>query len=310
MTLRRALLIALLLAPLVARANEPVASVPYRIDYGGWFTVSAMVNGRGPFDFIIDTGATQTLVFKKLDAQLALPSSGGPPQTVLGIAAAGRFPTYRVAEIAIGPLRLEDLATVVLDDWTVGGRSPDGVLGLDFLTRYFLIFDRGRLELRFYENRGSLEVDAPGWRATELRRRTFNLDKGALFTVDAYPDSRRIRFIIDLGATGTIINEQALGRLERAGEMAVSVNPSRGETGSRVTDALSEKARARAVKVRSLRIGRTRWYSLMFTAFDAPIFAELDVQQQAYGLLGADLFHDRSFALDFRGEQLFIGPKR
>lgn len=306
--MRLAFLIVLLLAPALARATEPVAALPYRIDYGGWFTVQAMVNGRGPYDFIVDTGATQTLVFRKLGADLSLPPSGGPPQTVLGIAAAGRFPTYLIEDIALGPVGLQRLTTVILDDWAVGGRSPHGVLGLDFLARYFIIFDRDRREIRLYENRRSLEIAAPGWRATELRRRTFNLDRGGLYTVDAYPNSRRIRFIIDLGATGTIINERARARMTRAGQMAISVNPRRGETGSRVTDALSEKTRAEAVKVDNFRIGRTRWYSLVFTAFDAPIFDELGVQGEAFGLLGADLFHDRSFALDFNGEQLFIGP--
>jgi len=299
----------LLLAPALARAVEPVATVPLSIDYGGWYTVPVKVNGEGPYDFIIDTGATQTLVFSNLHVALAFPPTGGPPQTVLGLASIGKFPTYRIARLEVGPARLDEVVTVILNKWEVGGRSPYGVLGLDFLARYFIIFDRERLELRLYESREQLEIAAKGWKATDFRRRPYNLAWGALYTVEGYANSRLMRFIVDLGATGTIINRQALGRIARAGEAGVAFNPRASQTGTRIVDALDETNRARPARIKRFRVGRTSWYDKIFFAYDAPIFEELGVQGEAYGLLGADLFHDRSFAMDFKGEQLFIGPR-
>lgn len=307
--LRIAIVLFLLLgAAFAARADEPVAAVPYRIDYGGWFTASVVVNGRGPFDFIIDTGATQSLVFESLHSTLQFPRADTAPQTVLGLAAAGTFPTYRVQSIELGAARIANLTTVILPNWVSGARSPQGVLGLDFLTRYFVVFDRARREIRLYENHQPLEVQAQGWRATDFKRRTFNLKRGALYTVDGYANSRLARYVVDLGATGTIVNKQALSRISR-GSVAISVRPGSDRTGTRIIDALRKSTKQEAVVIGRFKIGRTDWYREIFIIYDAPIFDELDVQRKPFGLLGADLFHDRSIALDFKGEKFWIGPE-
>lgn len=298
---------ALFAAP--ARAADPAAVAPLRIDYGGWYAVSAKVNGRGPYDFIIDTGATQSLVFESLHAAEAFPPSGGAAQRVLGIASAGAFPTYRIDEISVGAARIANLTTVVLPNWIAGARSPQGVLGLDFLERYFIVFDAARRELRLYDRPAANEVTGKGWRATDFRRRTFTLERGALYTVDGYANSRLARYIVDLGATGTIINKQALARISR-NSIAVSVRPGSDRTSSRIIDALRNSTRQEDVVISRFKIGRTSWYDQVFTVYDAPIFEELGVAEKPYGLLGADLFHERSFALDFAGGKLHIGPRR
>lgn len=292
-----------------ARAAEPVAVAALRIDYGGWFTVSATVNGRGPFDFIIDTGATQSLVFESLHAAMAFPPSGGGAQRVLGIASAGAFPTYRIGEISVGAAKISDLTTVVLPNWIAGERSPQGVLGLDFLERYFIVFDAESRSLRLYDAPAKAETSGRGWRSTDFRRRTFTLERGALYTVDGYANSRLARYIVDLGATGTIINKQALARISR-NSIAVTVRPGSERTASRIIDALKKSTKQEDVVISRFKVGRVNWYDQIFTVYDAPIFAELGVADTPYGLLGADLFHERSFALDFAGGRLHIGPKR
>lgn len=307
-TLLTLFLLAALALPAPARAADPVVVAPLRIDYGGWFTVSAVVDGRGPYDFIIDTGATQSLVFESLHAAHAFPPSGGAAQRVLGIASAGAFPTYRIGSISVGAAKISDLTTVVLPNWIAGPRSPQGVLGLDFLERYFIVFDLSRRELRLYDGRTPHEVSGKGWTSSDFRRRTFNLDRGALYTVDGYANSRLARYIVDLGATGTIIGKQALARISR-NSIAVSVRPGSERSASRIIDALKSSTKQEDVVIARFKIGRLTWYDQIFTIYDAPIFEELGVQRQPYGLLGADLLHERSFALDFAGEKIFIGPE-
>lgn len=305
------LMLFLALAPALApaRAAEPVSTVNYRLDYGGWYTVPVMVNGRGPYDFIIDTGASQSIVFGNLHKLQNFAPTGGPPQRVLGLAASGRFPTYHVGEIALGTAKLDRVVTVVLDEWKVGDEAPYGVLGLDFLAKYFVIVDRARGEVRLYDSNQPLELDASGWRWTTLKKRDFAIADVDLYTVDGYLNSRLVRFMIDLGATGTIINRKAKAKIAQAGGFTIVSNPRNGETGSRVKGALNERAEQQPIRIERLRLGRVNWYREIFFVHDAPVFDELGVQQQAFGLLGADLFHERSFALDFKGERLWIGPK-
>lgn len=305
----RSALIGLFLAltALSARAAEPVAVVPYRIDYHGWFTVAATVNGQGPFDFIVDTGATQSLVFRNLaDIQNFAPS-GGPPQLVLGLGSQAKFPTHVVGEVAIGNARLDRLVTVILQDWQYRDRSPQGVLGLDFLTKYEAVFDRQKMELRLYATAPGRPAGTETWKRAPLETNDFGLGAGLLYTITGKTENRSLNFLLDLGASGTIINHPALGAITR-NEYHISVGPS--TLSARVTDALENTDEIRAIPVRRFRAGQAHWYRRVFFVHNAPIFADLGRAGRPYGLFGADLLHDRSFALDFADLELLVAPAR
>jgi predicted aspartyl protease len=298
----------LLLAP-VARAADPIAVVPYRIDYFGWFTVSAMVNGKGPYDFIIDTGATQSLVFENLAALHTFEPSGGPPQTVLGLVSQGELPTFNIGEVTVGEARLDNLVTVILGDWRQGDRSPQGVLGLDFLTRYAAVFDAENGLLSLYHRDTPPETYPRKWKTVELTADGFDLGVGDLYTVEGSINTRRVRFLVDLGSGGTLINRQARSYIAaRPSGLGVVLKPSAGAGSGRVKDALDKIQSTRPVVVGRLKIGRVSWNRRIFSVIDAPIFKDLGVDRHPFGLLGADLLVDRSFALDFGNGSLIIGP--
>ena len=291
-----------------ARAEEPVVSVPYRIDYNGWLTVSATVNGEGPYDFIIDTGATQSLVFQNLADSQNFPATGGPPQMILGLAAQGAFDPYLIGDIAVGAAELADLETVILPDWTVE-KKPQGIIGLDFLEDYVMLFDAEAGALHLYDH----AAPPPGavtrrWRRADLEADDFNLDIDALYTVTGRLNSRSVRFLLDLGASGTVINRVAASSLSRRG-VAVRIIPSGGEARARISDVFEESATAQSMVVDRVRIGRNTWYRRVLVVHDAPIFEELGVHEEAFGLFGADLVRERSFMLDFRNGEMRIGPR-
>ncbi|MGE0408290.1 MAG: aspartyl protease family protein [Amphiplicatus sp.] len=296
-----AVIVLLSAAPLAGRA-EPVAAAPYRIDYFGWFAVPVMVNGEGPYDFIVDTGATRSLVFENLAAAKGFAPSGGPPQTVLGLLSEGRLPAYFVGDLSIGAARLDALATVILGDWKTRGRSPQGVLGLDFLTRYFVVFDAETRMMRLYAP-GSDEPDLDGFARVRMRRDTFGLTAGDLFTVAGEIGQRRVPFLLDLGASGTVVNPAAARSLVRR-----DASPLR--MGARVTDALDETGRAQAIILDRFSIGRALWRDQHMIVHATPVFIDLGKEDQQFGLFGADLVYERSFAFDFDKDRFYIGPPR
>lgn len=306
----RMLLIALLwLAPAIALAADPLTRVPYRIDYGGWFTVSATVNGRGPYDFIIDTGASHSLVFENLANIHEFPPSGGEPQLVLGIASSAYYPTYSVGDIAIGPAALKDAATVIIADWTVGARSPQGVLGLDFLTQFRLLFDDKTRELIIYALDAPLPRTNEGWREAPLEGFEFDREAGEMYVISARLNRATVRFILDLGAAGTVINNLAYRRIrEREPGLEIAIRPSTRATG-RIIDALDTTVRTQAVRINSIRTNRINWGGAVVVIHDAAIFAELGVDNEPFGLFGSDMFRDRSFVLDFSRNRVLVGPR-
>lgn len=279
-------------------------TIPYRVDYGGWFTIQVMVNDQGPYDFIIDTGASKSLVFKKLDALQNFQPSFGPEQRILGTGSEKTFPAYSIGTIQIGTEFLSNLETVILDDWRVNDASPDGVLGLDFLRNYRLTFDA---ENQILTLGGSNYRPPKPWKRATLKRDNFGLQSDSLFTIDGRVERRRVTFLLDLGASGTIINGHALGILQRS--LTLNIRPSGAEGIARITDALSTSRIARQIKIKRFSIGRQDWYRRTLIVYDAPIFEDLGKRNTAFGLFGSDFLKDRSFTIDFINDALFIGPK-
>jgi len=303
----------LITAPAMAQAPSaaPVVRAPYRIDYGGWFTVSVMVDGKGPFDFIIDTGATETLIFENLATSQNYRLSDKPRKKILGMSATAEFPTYEIGDISFGAAKIQNANCVVLQDWLVDDRSPHGVLGLDILGAYRVVFDANRQEVLLYESGAPLTPLESSWSSAPIAQDDFGLDAGNLFTVVGSVDRTRVRFIIDLGAAGTVINRIAAGRMvQNRNEFSLSVAPrlSTAPLGQ-VTDALDEKIEAQTVLVHRFRVGDVSWAKKVFIAHNAHIFEELGVSDEPFGLFGADLLRDRSFALDFPAGRLLIGPR-
>ncbi len=289
-----------------ARAAEPLAVLPYRLDYSGWFTVSGTIDGKGPFDFIIDTGSTQTLIFTNTAEKIGgIVPTNDPPIRVIGLSASKRFPTYRIGDVSIAGQAMPDLVTVVLKDWTVDGRSPQGVLGLDFLGRYHVEFDAAAKLIRLYARDERYEPPSSQWRASPMTRRTFGTEQGVLYTAEVRLNSARVNFLIDLGATGTIVNKRAAARGRNLGVTISSIRTS----STRIADAVDEKAVARPVYFDRFGIGGTNWRRVVLFVYDAPVIAELGMAGEPFGLIGANLFADRSFAFDFANDRLYISRR-
>ncbi|MBB5517794.1 aspartyl protease family protein [Amphiplicatus metriothermophilus] len=304
-----ALAVVMLVWPALAAAAAPVASLPYRIAYGGWFTVSAMVNGEGPFDFIIDTGATDTLVFENLALRQNMQPTGGPLRTVFGLSQGREFPPYLAGDIVLSEaIRLDDHETVVLGDWVVDRDSPQGVLGLDLLARYTLFFDAEEGMLHFYPP--DAEIDYPAeWRAVALSGHTFGQTPRPLYLLEATVANVKTRFLLDLGASGTVVNSYAYRRMIQRRWPVINLDAEAARTRSQVIDAFDEEETAFAVRARGFRAGRARWSTVILIVHDAPIFEEMGVQSEPFGLFGADMVANRGFAVDFRRRRMMIGPE-
>ncbi|MBI1365074.1 MAG: hypothetical protein GC153_03860 [Alphaproteobacteria bacterium] len=283
----------------------PIVSVPYRLDYTGWFTIPVAVNGQGPYDFIIDTGATKTLVFQNLAGQQTFPPSDGPPQFVLGLGSTGTYPTFIIGEVAVGPAKLPALNSVILPDWE-GGASPAGVLGLDFLSQYIVVFEADSKRVIFYPV-GSSPKEIRHWGVVRLKKNDFGLGAGDLYTLDAKLDYRKVPFLVDLGASGTIINRAAYGSVT-SGRFTITTGPS-GRS-ARITDAMKKTKDADLVRIDRFELARkVIFYHRILAVHDAKIFQELGQAGRPFGLLGDDMLRERSFAFDIARGELRIGPQ-
>ncbi len=112
--------------------------------------VPVLVNGRGPFQFALDTGAGQTVVSSALAKELALDQ--GEKKEALGAGGKVSVSLSRVNSIAVESARLEDLPVIITDlsllRMAVGGKL-DGILGYNYLKNFKVTIDypKGKLFL-------------------------------------------------------------------------------------------------------------------------------------------------------------------
>ncbi len=291
-----------------ASAQEPVAVIPYRLDYDGAITVSATIDGRGPYDFIIDTGATLSLAFQNLATLENFAPTGGPARRVLGITGAATLDTFHMGDIAVGPATLEDHVGVIIPDWASPRKSPAGVIGLDFLRKYAVVFDVRARTITLYPHGAIPEDRLNGWRSVKLNASTYAAASGALYSTKGLINRKPTTLLIDIGSPTTLINY-------RAAEAMFSSVATRdlGEgftTGSRLKDVFDDRTRVRTAKINRIQVGRTAWRGVGVIVHDAQIFEEIGVERLPFGLLGADLIMGGDFALDFGERKLYLAKRR
>jgi predicted aspartyl protease len=117
---------------------------------GAAVLVPVYLNGEGPFDFVLDTGATLTCVDQALAARLGLPPARGMVGLGAGAGGAGRMELVALDSVRVGAARAAGLTGCSLDlRHTVDvGLEIDGLLGLNFLRAFRVTLDFEREILR------------------------------------------------------------------------------------------------------------------------------------------------------------------
>ena len=87
---------------------EPLFAAPTRLDRIGRVMTQVMVNGKGPFRFVIDTGASRSTLAPHLAKSLGLSQSVGHNVMLNGVTGAAEVTTVPVDSIEIGALKFEN----------------------------------------------------------------------------------------------------------------------------------------------------------------------------------------------------------
>ena len=127
-------------APAADKIEVPAGGASLALgDLGGRPLVEVDINGNGPYRFILDTGASHTLVDEDLSKQLSLPAApatSARPAGVLGELA-------KIDHLRIGDASLKGMVVEVgpLSRMFGGGDAPRGVLSAASFPGYLLVLD-------------------------------------------------------------------------------------------------------------------------------------------------------------------------
>jgi clan AA aspartic protease (TIGR02281 family) len=134
-------------APSPAVTPGDAAAVRFDVDEDGAVAVAALVNGAGPFRFLVDTGSSHTAVGDALARRLGLQPVA--KAEIMSATGHSMRPVVRLERTAVGSAAREGILASVLPSAELNGLASDvdGVLGQDFLADfdYTLDYLHGRL---------------------------------------------------------------------------------------------------------------------------------------------------------------------
>lgn len=193
-------------APAVAEPEvELIERLDLEQDHSARLTVPVSIDGRGPFDFIVDTGAERTVISRELAQRLGL--DAGPTATVHSMTEASQIRTVVIPELEVGRRTLSDIHAPALDRHDLGAA---GMLGVDALRSQRIEFDFVLNEMRVTPSRRE-EAHWPRDTIVVTAKRRY----GHLILVDSSFDGEPIQVIIDTGSQVTVANDALRRRLAR-----------------------------------------------------------------------------------------------
>ena len=132
--------------------NVSSVTVPFRLNqHAPLILVPAHVNGHGPVDAVVDTGASVTVISPEVAHQAGI-SLDGPTSNATGADGSHSVVMTDLAQLKIGGLQVENLKVAVMDLAHVNqkARMNAGViLGYGFLRRYEVTINYADRWIRF-----------------------------------------------------------------------------------------------------------------------------------------------------------------
>jgi len=277
------------------------APVNFTLQWGHLIVIPLTINGSGPHDFLLDTGASTTLVTPEFARQLRLrPMDRVELVTVTGSQFLART---QLGSVRVGNNTATDVEAVISELREVRAAVPHvrGVLGQNFLSRFNYLIDYRAHRLEF-ETGIELEAGLCGARAPleEHAGRWFVLlPANPRFGPKFWPknrqndERRRWRLVPDTGSDTLILFAR--------GELALDWAPDTAATRFARTDAGSRVVQQR--RVRSLQLGPVTFNDLPVAVLAA---GQADSELNEDGLLPMSLFERVYF--NHRQGYLLLNP--
>lgn len=255
-------------------------------------TVKVRLNGRGPYDFIVDSGADTSVVGLKVAHQLQLPLA--TPAILNAMASRSIVDRVRVDALGLGSGTVRNLRLPALREADLGGQ---GILGIDALAQQRLMMDFEKRTIRVEDARVPVRRQRDEIVVVGRRHR------GQLILTEVRASGVRLDAIIDTGAQVTIGNSALRDRLIRRKRQKLET--------IEVTDVAGTRANVEFAMIDELRLGPVTLMNVPMAFADVPPFEIFGIDREPALLLGTDLLETfRRVSLDFRARKVRFQLRR
>jgi predicted aspartyl protease len=276
---------------------EPLFAAPTRLDRIGRVMTHVKVNGKGPFRFVIDTGASRSTLAPHLARALNLQPSVGRNVMLNGVTGAAEVATVAVDSIEIGALKFEKQQLPVIFTSIMG--NADGILGVAG-------FEDQRIDVDFKRDRVSV-LESNGRRphySMVTARATRNAN--GLMIVDVRVGRRiRAKAVIDTGA------ERTLGNLALQAAMNKHRRKKRDPVSAIVHGATPDITDGDMQEIKEATIGDMTMTNLEVIFADFHVFKLWGLEKEPAMLIGMDMLGVlERLVIDYRRNEVSMYGER
>jgi predicted aspartyl protease len=176
----------------VIEAPKEPAPVPLRKALNLIFA-DVKINGKGPYNFVIDTGASQTALSQKLARDLGLKSI--TTTFMHGVGGSGKVESniYRIDRLQIGDVAVKDLPVGTFDDPLIS-QIADGIIGTAMLADFTITINYPDSRLELTQKPANAADAIPVWYLSNM------------LLLPADVGGQRGNVIVDTGAITTVLS--------------------------------------------------------------------------------------------------------
>jgi hypothetical protein len=255
-------------------------------------TVPVMVNGTGPYNFVVDSGADTSVVGLRIARSLQLPL--GRQAILHSMTSRNIVDRVKVDRLTLGPTTVRNLQLPALRESDIGG---DGMVGIDALVQQRLLMDFEKRLIKVEDAR--VPVKALPGEIVVIGRRY----RGQLILTQVRAANIQLEAVIDTGTQITIGNLALRDKLIRKNRGKFITVPVTGVTGETINIEIA--------KVAELQLGPVVLHDVPMAFADVPPFRLFGISDKPALLLGTDILESfRRISLDFRSRKVRFQLKR
>jgi len=282
-------------------SNPNAVTVPYRLSSAGRIVIDVAVNGTEPQPFVLDTGASVSVLYNDFAEDIGLTPTG---DTVLirGLVAVGRRPVIEGLDFVIEEKRFSSVRAVTLDAPSVSDNSF-GLLGSDILSNSLLLFNHEKMVMTLIPSLTIKPKIFSGWLRMPLKGNTKGREDIGLHFAETDFGDKRIPVLIDTGSNTNFMNwrmatlDKSIKRLER-----------RMRSEGVLQGALETTPLRLNTKLFGLSLGEKYWPELDVTVIELEPLSTIAPVDRPMMIAGAGMFTPQTFAFDFGRNQIYIRP--
>ena len=268
---------------------------PFDLDATRRMAVPVMVEGKGPYSFLVDTGAERTVIAEELARKLGL--AKGEKLRLATIGSSTIVPSFQIASLEMTNLRLRPFDAPAFAGRHIG--AP-GLIGVDMLEKRRVLIDFRNESMQILETRYRARPIIHSADAIVVSARN---SAGRLILSDARIGGRRVDVIVDTGAQSSVGNLALQQMVMKRRQNRMPLMPT-------VLNAVSgEAVPAMRTAIKAIQINGLDVTDLRVSFADSQAFRALGLQERPALLLGMDglAVFDR-IEIDFPNKRVVFDP--